>query len=135
SDLTRGAGVVLTTKTDLRLKHVEFVQLEPDQALAVLVAEDGSIENRVIVTPDGLPPSALHEASNFLNTRVRGRTLSEAKAEIEAARRKARQELDEIAARLVDAGLASWSGAPKPATASKFSSARRISYSRSRGPR
>ena len=113
SDLTRGAGVVLTTKTDLRLKHVEFVQLEPDQALAVLVAEDGSIENRVIVTPDGLPPSALHEASNFLNTRVRGRTLSEAKAEIEAARRKARQELDEIAARLVDAGLASWSGAPE----------------------
>ena len=113
SDLTRGAGVVLTTKTDLRLKHVEFVRLEPDKALAVLVAEDDSIENRVIVTPDGLPASALHEASNFLNARVRGRTLSEAKAEIEVQRRKARQELDEIAARLVDAGLASWSGAPE----------------------
>ena len=110
SDLTRGAGVVLTTKTDLRLKHVEFVRLETDKALAVLVAEDGTIENRVIATPDGLPASALQEASNYLNARARGRTLSEATAEIEAARRKARQELDEIAARLVDAGLASWSG-------------------------
>ncbi len=110
SDLTHGAGVVLTTKTDLRLKHVEFVRLEPDRALAVLVAEDGSIENRVIATPEGLPASALQEASSFLNARVRGRTLSEATAEIEAARRKARQELDEIAGRLVDAGLASWSG-------------------------
>ena len=111
SDLTGGAGVVLTSKTDLRLKHVEFVRLETNKALAVLVAEDGTIENRVIATPDGLPASALQEASNYLNARARGRTLSEATAEIEAARRKARQELDEIAARLVDAGLASWSGA------------------------
>jgi heat-inducible transcriptional repressor len=110
SNLTRGAGVVLTTKTDPRLKHVEFVQLETDKALAVLVAEDGSIENRVIGTPEGLPASALQEASSFLNARVRGRTLSEAMAEIEFARRRARQELDEIAGRLVDAGLASWSG-------------------------
>jgi heat-inducible transcriptional repressor len=102
---------VLTSKTDLRLKHVEFVRLERDRALAVLVAEDGSIENRIIVTPEGLPTSALQEASNFLSARVRGRTLSEATAEIEAARSKARRELDEIASRLVDAGLASWSGA------------------------
>ncbi len=111
SDLTRGAGVVLTSKSDLRLKHIEFLRLEPDRALAVLVAEDGSIENRVIVTPEGLPTSALQEASNFLNARVRGRTLSEATGEIETERRQARQELDAIAARLVDAGLASWSGA------------------------
>ena len=111
SDLTGGAGVVLTSKTDLRLKHVEFVRLETNKALAVLVAEDGTIENRVIATPDGLPASALQEASNYLNARARGRTLSEATAEIEAARRKTRQELDEIAARLVEAGLASWSGA------------------------
>ena len=110
SELTRGAGVVLTTKTDPTLKHVEFVRLEPDKALAILVSEDGAVENRVITTPEGLPASALQEASNFLNARVRGRTLSEAMAEIEAARRRSRQELDEIAARLVDAGLASWSG-------------------------
>ena len=37
--------------------------------------------------------------------------MSEVTAEIEAARQNARQELDEIAARLVEAGLASWSGA------------------------
>ena len=85
SELTRGAGVVLTSKVDARLKHVEFVRLEPDRALAVLVAEDGSIENRVVATPPGMPASALVEASNFLNARVRGRTLSEATAEIEAA--------------------------------------------------
>jgi heat-inducible transcriptional repressor len=111
SDLTRGAGVVLTSKTDARLKHVEFVRLESGKALAILVSDDGSIENRVVATPPGMPASALVEASNFLNARIRGRTLAEVMAEIEAARREARQELDEIAARLVEAGLASWSGA------------------------
>src|SRR5579862_4173061 len=50
SDLTRGAGIVLTTKSDPRLKHVEFLRLEPGKALAILVAEDGSVENRVIAT-------------------------------------------------------------------------------------
>ena len=111
SDLTRGAGIVLTTKSDLALKHIEFLRLEPEKALAVLVAEDGSIENRVVVTPSGLPGSALTEASNYLNARIRGRTLSEVTSEIEAERRRARGELDAIAARLVDAGLASWAGA------------------------
>jgi heat-inducible transcriptional repressor len=46
SGLTRSAGVVLTAKNNVRLKHVEFVRLEPERALAVLVAEEGQVENR-----------------------------------------------------------------------------------------
>ena len=65
SELTRGAGVVLTSKTDARLKHVEFVRLESDRALAILVAEDGSIENRVVATPPGMPASALRRGQQF----------------------------------------------------------------------
>jgi heat-inducible transcriptional repressor len=110
SSLTRGAGVVLTTKENARLKHIEFVRLEPEKALAVLVGEDGSVENRVVATPPGLPASTLVEVSNYLNAHVRGRTLAEAREEIEHAREAARGELDARAARLVDAGLASWAG-------------------------
>ncbi|MGB8617057.1 MAG: heat-inducible transcriptional repressor HrcA, partial [Pseudolabrys sp.] len=83
SGLTRSAGVVLTAKTNVRLKHVEFVRLEPERALAVMVAEDGQVENRVLNIPAGLPMSSLTEAGNFLNARIRGRTLPEVKAEIE----------------------------------------------------
>jgi len=108
SGLTRGAGVVVTTKENARLKHIEFVRIEPERALAVLVAEDGSVENRVIQIPTWLPPSALIEAGNYLNARIRGRTLSEVKVEIEAAHRAAEAELGELTTRLVEAGLASW---------------------------
>ena len=83
SGLSRAAGVVLTAKSNQRLKHIEFVRLEPERALVVLVAEDGQVENRVLNIPAGLPTSALIEAANFLNARVRGRTLAEVKAKIE----------------------------------------------------
>ncbi len=108
SDLTRSAGVVVTTKDNARLKHIEFVRIESERALAVLVAEDGSIENRILQIPSGLPPSALSEASNYLNARITGRTLHDVKSEIESSRQRAEAELGELTARLVDAGLACW---------------------------
>jgi len=110
SGLTHAAGVVLTTKSNVRLKHIEFVRLEPERALVVLVAEDGQVENRILHLPVGLPTSALTEASNFLNARLRGKTLAEAKAELEKALEAARAELDQLTQRIVAEGLASWSG-------------------------
>jgi len=113
SGLTRGAGVVLTHKTDMRVKHIEFVRLEPTRALVVLVGEDGTVENRIIDLPAGLPPSALTEASNYLNTQVRGKTLAEARAEIERLKTVAQAELDALTSRVVEEGLANWTGASK----------------------
>ena len=110
SGLSRAAGVVLTAKSNQRLKHVEFVRLEPERALVVLVGEDGQIENRVLNISVGLPTSALVEASNFLNARIRGRTLAEAKTEIERRLKEGQAELDELTQKIVAAGLASWSG-------------------------
>jgi heat-inducible transcriptional repressor len=110
SGLTRAAGVVLTDKSNVRLKHIEFVRLEPERALVVLVAEDGQVENRILNLPPGLPTSALTEATNFLNARVRGRTLADARTELEAALVAGQAELDQLTQRIVSAGLASWSG-------------------------
>ena len=110
SGLSRAAGVVLTAKSNQRLKHVEFVRLEPERALVVLVGEDGQIENRVLNIPVGLPTSALVEASNFLNARIRGRTLADLRLEIERRLKEGQAELDELTQKIVAAGLASWSG-------------------------
>jgi heat-inducible transcriptional repressor len=110
SGLTRAAGVVLAAKSNVRLKHIEFVRLEPERALVVLVAEDGQVENRIIAVPAGVPQSTLTEAANFLNAHVRGRTLTEAKAELEKALQAGEAELDALTQKIVAAGLASWSG-------------------------
>jgi heat-inducible transcriptional repressor len=111
SGLSQGAGLVIANKQDMRLKHIEFVALEPGKALVVLVGEDGSVENRLVDLPAGLPPSALVEASNYLNGHIRGKTLSEAREIIERASRETQQQVDELTRRLVDTGIATWAGA------------------------
>ena len=110
SGLSRGAGVVVTTKANARLKHIEFVRLDPARALVVLVAQDGSVENRILALPPGLPASALVEAANFLNARVHDRTLGELRGEIAEARAEMERELDTLTARLVESGVALTAG-------------------------
>ena len=110
SGLSHCAGVVLAEKQSIRLKHVELVPLEPQKALAILVSEDGRIENRVIDLPPGLPSSALTEASNYLNAHFRGSTIPEALTRIEKEIASSRVELDQLTARVIKEGLATWSG-------------------------
>ena len=110
SGLSRCAGVVLVDKQSKTLKHVEFVNLGQGRALAVLVGEDGDVENRIITLPEGLPLSSLHEASNYINARIGGRTLAEARARIEKEIEERRAQLDQLTASVVTEGLATWSG-------------------------
>ncbi len=110
SGLAGGAGIVVSPVREAGVKHVEFVALGGDQALAVMVFEDGQVENRLMRLTPGLTPSALQEASNFLGARLKGRTLTDTRSEMRAELDRARRELDETAARLVEDGLAAWSG-------------------------
>jgi len=108
SGLSRGAGLVLASKADVRIRHIEFVRLEPRRALVVLVGDDGSVENRVFTLDEDIPPSALVEAANYLNARLQGRTLAVVREEIAHSRAVIEAELDVLSRRVVDAGLATW---------------------------
>ncbi|MHC5306139.1 heat-inducible transcriptional repressor HrcA [Bartonella sp. LJL80] len=110
SGLSRGAGLVLATKSEGTLKHIEFVRLDPDRALAVLVTQKGDVENRIVELPKGVTHAQLSEATNYLNAHIQGRTLSEAKTEISRLREETKAALDELSQHLVDAGLAIWGG-------------------------
>ena len=110
SGLAGGAGIVVAPSREAGVKHVEFVALGPDQALAIVVFDDGQVENRLMRRPPGVTPSALAEASNFLNARMRGKTLAESRVEVDRELERARRELDTVSARLVEEGLAAWGG-------------------------
>jgi heat-inducible transcriptional repressor len=110
SGMSRGAGLVLANKSEAALKHIEFIQLEPTKALAVMVSQNGDVENRVVDLPAGVTTSQLHEASNYLNAHIRGRTLAEAKTEIARLREETKAALDTLSQDLVEKGLAVWAG-------------------------
>ena len=108
SGVTRGASLVLTPKHEAAIKHIEFVSLAPDRALAVLVFADGHVENRVFTPSPGQTPASMREAANFLNALAEGRTLSELSSLMRREITKRRQEIDTLARTMVEEGLAVW---------------------------
>ncbi len=116
SGLSACAGIVMVPKREPVLRQFGFVPLARDQALAVLVGQDGSVENRVVPLPKGLSPSALGDAANFISERLAGLTLGEAQARLAAEIRDGRAALDVASQELVSRGLAVWTedGAGRP---------------------
>ncbi|WP_458792103.1 heat-inducible transcriptional repressor HrcA [Yoonia sp. MH D7] len=111
SGMTRGASLVLTPKQEAPIKHIEFVSLSRDRALVVLVLADGRVENRLFTPPAGQTPSSMREAANFLNAISEGHTLSELGSVITREIKARRQEIDALAAELVESGFATWDNA------------------------
>jgi heat-inducible transcriptional repressor len=109
SGLSSCAGLVLSSKANIRLKHIEFVGISPSKALVIMVSQDGSVENRTIEIPRGLPPSTLTLVSNFLNSRCQGLSIAELKNQLGSQLESVEKELDTLAARVIEAGLAVWS--------------------------
>ncbi|MDF2639817.1 MAG: hrcA [Novosphingobium lindaniclasticum] len=109
SNLTSGAGVVMVPRREPRLMHLQLVPLGPGRALAVVVDEDGAVENRIVEFPAALPPGALEEASNYITAHLAGRTLGEAARAMRADIADGKSALDTASRDLVERGLAVWS--------------------------
>lgn len=110
SGLSHCAGVVSVPKQSAPLQHIEFVNLGQGRGLAILVFQNGGVENRVIDIPAGLPPSALVRAANYLNARIEGKTLEDARALVQKELKKEQAELDTLTKKIIADGLATWAG-------------------------
>jgi heat-inducible transcriptional repressor len=109
SDISGAAGMVMVPRREPRLAQLTLVALSPGRALAVLVGEDGGVENRVVELPGPVPPSALEQASNYVTARLAGRTLAEAARTMRGELAAGRSALDAASRDLVERGLAVWS--------------------------
>jgi len=114
SDLSGAAGMVMVPTREQRLAQFSLVSLGQgpegrQRALAVLVGEDGGIENRVIELGDGIDGAALEQASNYISARLSGRSLSDAATRMRSEIAAGRTELDAASRDLVERGLAIWS--------------------------
>ena len=108
SGLSACASLVLAPTTESPVRHIEFITVGEGQGLAVLVFEDGHVENRLFDAPPGLTQSAMRQAANFLNAHLRGQTLPDARLRIAGEIAERRAELDTLAASLVERGIALW---------------------------
>jgi len=109
SGLSACAGLVLVPRTELVLRQISFVPLSPDRALAVIVGDDGQVENRVVDLAPGTSQTALVEAGNYMSATLGGLTLAEARIRLDSQLAADRAALDQAAAALVEQGIAVWS--------------------------
>ena len=109
SDISGAAGMVMVPRLEPRLAQLSLVNLGQGRVLAVLVDEDGAIENRVIELGEGVSPQLLEQTSNYITARLAGRTLPEASAAMRSEIASGRSQLDAASSDLVERGLAVWS--------------------------
>ncbi|MEP0191011.1 MAG: heat-inducible transcriptional repressor HrcA [Erythrobacter sp.] len=109
SDLSGAAGMVMVPTQEARLQQFSLVDLGQGRALAVLVGEDGGVENRVVELGGAASQSALEQASNYVSARLSGRTLSEAASAMSGEIAQGRSQLNDASRDLVERGLAVWS--------------------------
>ncbi|MGB0478365.1 MAG: heat-inducible transcriptional repressor HrcA [Parvibaculales bacterium] len=105
SGLSACAGLVVAPLAERAVKHIEFVAISEEQILVILVDDANNVENRLIPRPLGLAPQKLIEAGNYLNHRLRGRTLGELRRDSEAESAKLEGALGQLTADLVCRGL------------------------------
>lgn len=108
SDISGAAGMVMVPQREVKLKQMSLVPLSSQQVLAVLVADDGHVENRVVELKTPVDRTVLEQASNFVTARLAGQTLNDAYAEMQRQVSSGRTELDSASKDLVNRGLAVW---------------------------
>ena len=78
SDLTHFAGIVVAPRRrGAVLRHIEFFGLTEKRVLLIIVASDGEVQNRVLVTDRNYSPSQLTEAANYINQHYAGREFDQ----------------------------------------------------------
>ncbi len=106
SGLSACASLVIAPKMNESVKQIQFVPLAPGKILTVLVMQNGLVENRILEMPCDIPDTALLKASNYLNDKLAGKTITQAQSGILKDIKQNRTQLDEITQRLVEKGLA-----------------------------
>ena len=116
SGLSKCASMVVSQPEDLAVQHIEFVPIQSQKVLVILVFANGQVENRLIDLPAGLPTNDLVAAGNYLSQIYRDKTIAQITKQVAADIDILHTELGTKAASLVDKGLAAWSdgtGAPE----------------------
>jgi heat-inducible transcriptional repressor len=109
SDLSACAGVVMIPQRDAQLRQLSLVSIAERRVLAIMVNDDGAVENRIIELGAAVPSSVLEEASNYITAHLAGRTLREAATAMRADIASGQSALDAASRDLIERGIAVWS--------------------------
>jgi heat-inducible transcriptional repressor len=105
SDLTHFAGVVVAPKRRAAaLRHVEFFRLSDKRVLLIIVASDGEVQNRVLVTDANYTPSQLQEAANYINQNYAGLDFDQLRSKVRLELAELHRDISSLAKAALETG-------------------------------
>jgi len=103
SAMTHFVGMVsVPSRASFAFRQIEFVALDPQRVLAILVFADGEVQNRVVQLRRAFDPGELEQAANYLNTHFAGQPLAHIRAALLHDLRNARSEMDRLLASSIE---------------------------------
>lgn len=94
--------VSVPQREQFAFKHIDFVPLDGQRVLAILVFADNDVQNRILQTRRVYGPSELERVANYLNTHFAGRPLSDIRTTLLHEMRSARSEMESLLAQTVE---------------------------------
>lgn len=103
SAMTHFVGVVtVPQRAAFAFRHIDFVALEGQRVLVILVFTDNEVQNRIINTRRAYTPSELEQTANYLNSHFAGRPLAEIRATLLRELRDTRSEMERVLSAAVE---------------------------------
>ena len=115
SDLTSMAGIVMVPKADrASLRQVEFLPLEGNRVLVILVLNEREVQNRIITTDRKYSEAELQRAANYLNQHYLGSNLSLIREQLLSAMKDDKTRMDSLMQTVIEVASHSFGSNEEP---------------------
>jgi heat-inducible transcriptional repressor len=104
SSLSQFAGVVMTPRRESVFRQIEFVRLSEKRILLVIVAPNGDVQNRLLLTEADYAPSQLAQAANYINQHFSGLSFEEVRLRLQGELRQLQDDMTSLMQAAVEAG-------------------------------
>ncbi|RJF97852.1 heat-inducible transcriptional repressor HrcA [Noviherbaspirillum saxi] len=104
SSLSQFAGVVMTPRHESIFQQIEFLRLSEKRILLVIVAPNGEVQNRLLLTDVDYTPSQLIQAANYINQHYAGLGFDEIRTRLQGELRQLRDDMTRLMQAAVEAG-------------------------------
>ncbi|MCA1932422.1 MAG: heat-inducible transcriptional repressor HrcA [Calditerrivibrio sp.] len=110
-EMTNSIGFVVSPKLDnMFLKHIEFIKLNRDNLLAVIVTKSGIVHNVIVETDEMISDSELSMMVNFLNEHFKDKSLLDLRSSLSKELLKEREHIDSVYSKLEKVGSTIFDG-------------------------
>lgn len=104
SSLSQFAGVVLTPRHESIFQQIDFLRLSEKRILLVIVAPNGDVQNRLLLTDVDYTPAQLTHAANYINQHYGGLSFDEVRLRLQNELRQLRDDMTRLMQAAVEAG-------------------------------